>query len=152
MNRFSKIFGTRAAFALAGAAALVTGPALNASPTVDLVVGTDAVEWVPDAVTDGSFTLTIATPGGGVITSDFSNSENPYYVVDGGDGGYNYELVWNSPPIAQGRAVGSKDGEEDENGRPVSASPRAKSEAGGIVSSGYFTVENGSVVDPSLQE
>ncbi len=155
MNRWGRGGMNKAVFIVFSAvvATLAVGVAVNAAQLANVVIGPGYVEWAP--INAGGYTLSVATPNGSVVKKTFAKNENPAYSGSAAgsleDGNYAYELVLNPAPSAVARQAG---GGTDENGRQRNTKLRSASSVSPkpSIQTGYFTVANGSVIDPNIKE
>ncbi len=146
MNRESK---TRWVFLAAGLLCLAAAPGVTAQEVAIVSVAGGSVSWLPQVTAD-SFVLTVS--GGGVVLRREFQGQPLFAPVDEEgdllpDGNYTWELLaipgssdLSGASITDGRA--SADGSTVRQAR----SPR------GLSQSGSFTILNGALVDPNLQE
>jgi hypothetical protein len=157
MNRCGKVFMNKTViFFSTLVATFSVSTAVNAEQLAEIVVGTDYVEWMPiDTSVGGFYTLSVSSPNGVVVKNSFASSESPVYLSTLAepfvDGVYNYELVLNPATLPAARQIG---GVTDENGRTRNASMRSAATETIQTSSqtGNFSVLDGSVIDPDINE
>jgi hypothetical protein len=128
-------------------------------PLATLYEDRGEIFWAPKPhLNYSSMVLTVSGPDGYYIHEEFPNGDDPF-VANPNDGSYTYELYMVSRGLAIAetkRPAGAVKFEKgiDENGRSlVAAANRSlRSAKRGPVQSGYFTIKDGMLVDPDIQE